>query len=194
MTTSTRALPTSRTAPAALVLGLLGAITFAALTWIGALIRIPLEPVPITLQTLFVLLAGAMAGRGFGSLSQLLYVGGGMLGLPILAGGAVGWGVLAGPTGGYLLSFLVVPPLVGWLVRRSSRLWWHVAAFTLATAVIFAMGVAHLALFFTHNLGRALAVGLVPFLPGAVFKIVAATSIYRSGLALVRHRTHPRVD
>ena len=157
---------------------------FAALTFVGANIVIPLEPVPVTMQTLFVLLAGAMIGGVRGSLSQTLYVGAGAAGLPIYAGGLSGWAIVAGPTGGYLAAFIVAPIIVAALIGRSQRLAWHFGVFTLATAVIFALGVLHLALFYTHDPASAVRLGLLPFLPGAIFKIVAAVSIYRSYMAL----------
>ena len=167
-----------------IALGVGLSVLFAGLTVLGANIVIPIEPVPITLQTLFVLLAGASIGRGWGSLSQALYVGLGAMGLPFFASGISGAAVLAGPTGGYLAAFLVTPFIVGTLLRRSSRPGWQVASFLAGTVVIFILGVAHLALFYTHDLRQALVVGLVPFLPGAAFKIVAALSIHRSSKAL----------
>lgn len=157
---------------------------FAALTFVGANIVIPLEPVPVTMQTLFVLLAGAMIGGVRGSLSQTLYVGAGAAGLPIYAGGLSGWAIVAGPTGGYLAAFIVAPIIVATLIGRSQRLAWHVGVFTLATVVIFALGVAHLALFYTHDPVSAIRLGFLPFVPGAIFKIVAAVSMYRSYRAL----------
>jgi biotin transport system substrate-specific component len=163
------------------------ALLFAGLTVLGANIVIPISPVPITLQSLFVLLAGASIGRGWGSLSQVAYVGLGALGLPFFAGGASGAAILAGPTGGYLIAFLVTPLIVGAMLRRSSRLAWQIASFAAGTVVIFACGVTFLALTYTHDVRQALVVGLVPFLPGAVFKIAAAVSIHRSSQALVRH-------
>ena len=166
--------------------GLALSAAFAALTVVGANIVIPLEPVPITMQTLFVLLAGASIGAGWGTMSQWMYVGLGALGLPMFAGGASGAAVLAGPTGGYLLSFLVAPWVIGTMLRRSDRPGWQVLSFVTGKLVILAMGVIHLTLFYTHDLGRSFAVGVVPFLPGAVFKVAAAVSIHRSSQALVR--------
>jgi biotin transport system substrate-specific component len=166
------------------------ALLFTGLTVVGANIVIPIQPVPITLQTLFVLLAGAAIGRGWGSLSQVLYVGLGALGLPFFAGGASGVLAIAGPTGGYLLSFHVAPFVVAVMLRRSSSLAWQVVTFSTATVVIFFIGVAHLTMFYTHDFRYSLAVGLVPFLPGAVFKIAAAVSIHRSSQALLAHRRH----
>jgi biotin transport system substrate-specific component len=177
--------PASRSARIALGVAL--ACLFAGLTTLGAYIVIPLEPVPITMQTLFVLLAGASIGRGWGSLSQWLYVGLGAAGVPLFAGGTAGLAILGGPTGGYLVGFLIAPWVIGTLLRRSDRIGWQALAFVAGKLVILALGVAHLAVFHTHDLSRAIAVGALPFLPGDVFKVLAALSIYRSSSALVRH-------
>jgi biotin transport system substrate-specific component len=170
-----------------MVLGATLALVFAGLTTVGAYIEIPLKPVPITMQTLFVMLAGASIGRGWGSLSQWLYVGLGAAGLPLFAGGASGWTILGGPTGGYLIAFLIAPWVIGTMLRRSDSWAWQLLSFTAGNVLILALGVAHLTLFYTHDVSQALAVGALPFLPGAVFKIAAAVSIHRSSTALVRH-------
>lgn len=169
---------TERATVGPLVVGLTGAVVFAILTWVGANVYVPLEPVPVTLQTLFVLLAGAFIGTRYGLASQLLYVTAGAAGLPAFAGGAAGWAILTGPTGGYLLSFLVAPVVVSVVIRRNPGLVGQAAAFTLGTMVIFALGISHLALFYTHDVAAAVQVGLVPFIPGAFLKIAAAISIY----------------
>lgn len=163
------------------------AVAFAALTALGANIVIPIEPVPITMQTLFVMLAGASIGAGWGSLSQLIYVGLGVAGLPLFATGVTGPAVVAGPSGGYLISFLFTPLLVGWMLRKSNSIGWQVATFIAAQIFILVLGVTHLTLFYTHDLSKSIAVGVLPFLPGDVFKIAAAVSIHRSSQALVRH-------
>ena len=167
--------------------GIALAVAFAALTALGAYIVIPIEPVPITMQTLFVLLAGASIGAGWGSLSQVIYVALGMAGLPLFAQGVTGPAVLAGPTGGYLISFLVTPWLVGWMLRKSNSIRWQIASFVSGQLLILVLGVAHLTLFYTHDLSRSLVVGVLPFLVGDAFKIAAAVSIHRSSQALVRH-------
>jgi biotin transport system substrate-specific component len=193
-TTVTRPFPTTpfaawlpATGARRMVAGLGLSAAFAALTVVGANIVIPIEPVPITLQTLFVLLAGASIGAGWGSLSQWMYIALGVIGLPVFAGGAAGAAVLAGPTGGYLISFLIAPWVIGTLLRRSNRIGWQVFSFAVGKVVILTLGVAHLTLFYTHDLAQSLAVGVVPFLPGAAIKIAAAVSIHRSSQALVRH-------
>lgn len=187
MTMPASALPATPSRASRIALGASLAVAFAGLTALGAYIVIPIQPVPITMQTLFVLLAGASIGRGWGSTSQWLYVGLGAAGIPLFAGGASGLGILGGPTGGYLIAFLVTPWVVGTLLRRSERLWWQAFSFLVGKIVILALGVMHLTLFYTHDLGQAMTVGVLPFLPGAAFKIIAALSIYRSSTALVRH-------
>jgi hypothetical protein len=77
--------------------GMVYASMFGALTAVGAYIMIPLPPVPITLQTLFVNLAGALLGGYLGALSQVVYILLGVIGLPVFAGGKAGAGVLLGP-------------------------------------------------------------------------------------------------
>jgi biotin transport system substrate-specific component len=126
------------------------ALAFAGLTALGANIVIPIEPVPITMQTLFVLLAGASIGTGWGILSQCIYVALGVAGLPIFAQGLSGPAVLGGPSGGYLISFLVTPWLVGAMLRRSSSIGWRSRVIHGGTLISFSLGVAHLTLFYTR--------------------------------------------
>lgn len=177
------------TAGRQLRIGLLGAAIFAGLTFVGANIVIPLQPVPITLQTLFVALSGAILGRRFGALGQWFYVGAGAFGLPVFAGSTAGFGILAGPTGGYLLGFLVAPIVIGSLIRRKQALWWQVAVFYLGSQIILGLGILHLTLFYTHDLAGSLAVGYVPFIIGDFLKIGAAVSIYRSYDAIAKRRS-----
>jgi len=73
------------------------------------------------------------------------------------------------------------------LLKHSENLLWQITVFATANLLILALGVIHLTLFYTHDVGRSLVVGVLPFLPGAVFKIAAAVSIHRSSRALVRH-------
>ncbi len=193
-TSNTTAVTGSMTTAASrtVVTGLIGAAVFAGLTFVGANIVIPLVPVPITLQALFVLLAGAAIGGRYGSLGQAAYVGMGITGFPVFAGGLGGLAVLGGPTGGYLMSFLVVPFVVATLVRRSRRVPWLLFSYTVGTFVIFALGVTHLAAWYTGDVSEAVRLGLLPFLPGAVIKIAAATSISRAYWALADRRRSSR--
>lgn len=90
---------------------------FAALTAIGAFIKIPIPYVPFTLQILFVYLAGSLLGSKKGMLSQLVYVGIGLAGLPVFTEGA-GIGYVLQPTFGYLIGFILGAYVVGWIIER----------------------------------------------------------------------------
>lgn len=152
---------------------------FAALTAVGAWIRIPLPftPVPITLQTFFVLLAGAWLGSRDGAASQVLYLAVGAAGLPVFTAGG-GVAALAGPTAGFLLAFPVVAWIAGAAVPGSTLR--TATVFVAAKVVLFAAGAAWLAIALDLDPARALALGVVPFLPGAAIKIVAATGLART--------------
>src|SRR3989344_8141363 len=95
------------------------AALFAALLAAVAPFKIPLgfTPVPITLQTLVVLLSGAMLGPYYGALAMILYVVVGALGLPVFAGGGSGIGAVLGPTGGYLISYFIAAFVIGKVVQ-----------------------------------------------------------------------------
>ncbi|MCL6298750.1 biotin transporter BioY [Streptomyces kronopolitis] len=164
-TTASRA----RVRDAALVLG------GAALTGIAAQIALPVpgSPVPVTGQTFAALLVGASLGTRRGLLSLALYAVAGMAGVPWFAGGASGAG---GATFGYVLGMLLAAGLVGGLARRGGDRGALRTAATMAagTAVIYAVGVPFLALSTGMPLGRAVAVGLVPFLIGDVLKAALA--------------------
>ena len=100
---------------------LLLASLFASLTAVGASIHVPLPftAIPITLQTLFIYVAGALLGSRLGALSQSLYVLMGIMGLPVFAGWRSGFEVLMGPTGGYILGFIPGAYVIGKLVELS---------------------------------------------------------------------------
>src|SRR3989338_3067524 len=100
--------------------GMVFAALFAAFTAAVAWFRIPLPftPVPITLQTLAVLLSGAMLGPYYGALSMIIYLALGAIGLPVFAGGSSGIGALLGPTGGYLLSYPIAAFVIGKMLEK----------------------------------------------------------------------------
>ncbi len=100
--------------------GMVFAALFAALTAAVAWFKIPLPftPVPITLQTLVVLMSGAMLGPIYGALSMIIYLVLGTIGLPVFAGGSSGVGALLGPTGGYLFSYPVASFVIGKMIEK----------------------------------------------------------------------------
>ena len=159
--------------------GMIYASLFGALTAMGALVSIPLQPVPVTLQTLFLYLAGSLLGGSLGALSQLIYLVLGVIGLPVFSGGKAGLGVFLGPTGGYLVGFVAGAYVTGKIVRwrENPGLVWVVFAMLAGTAAVYALGVLQLVLVGKLSVGKAAAVGVLPFLPGDALKIAAASFI-----------------
>lgn len=155
------------------------AAMFGALTAIGSLIVIPLQPLPITLQTLFTGLAGVLLGGYTGALSQVVYVLLGVIGLPVFAGGKAGLGTLMGPSGGYLIGFIVAAYVIGKLVeaRKEPGLVWIGLSLVVGNLVIYTLGVAQLSIVAHLSITKALLVGVVPFLIGDLLKLVTATLI-----------------
>lgn len=162
----------------------IGCGIFVVLMTLGAYVRIPLffTPVPITLQTFFVILSGAMLGRRWGALSQISYLFLGSLGLPVFEGYGAGITYLFGPTGGYLFGFVCASYLVGYLLKqdKASGVFKVLISMTAGLVVIYTFGIAWLKILLGANLPTAFILGLYPFLPGAVIKLIAASSIYMS--------------
>ena len=151
---------------------------FAVGTVLSARLEIPHQPVPYTLQTLMVLLAGAFLGPRNGMLSQLAYIGAGILGAPVFAGGAAGFAVILGPSGGYILSFPLAAALVGSLVRKRHSLPWVACSMAAGLVVVFTLGALHLSLFYTHSMSSALQAGVLIFSLWDLLKLSAASMIY----------------
>ncbi len=152
---------------------------FGALTAVGGLVSIPLHPVPITLQTLMLDLAAGLLGGFLGALSQVVYILLGVIGLPVFSGGKAGLGVLVGPTGGYLFGFVAGAAVIGGLVRAKKRpgFPWLLLSMAAGHIVLYGCGVLQLAVVAELALPKALAVGALPFLPGDVVKMCAASYI-----------------
>jgi biotin transport system substrate-specific component len=152
-------------------------------------ILLPFTPVPITGQTLGVLLTGAVLGKWRGMLALLLYLIEGAIGLPVFAGGASGFARIIGPTGGYLLSYPLAAAVVGWLAERGwdRRLPLAIAAMLIGNLIIYLIGVPWLGLY-KGILGNVsvLMAGVYPFLPGDLFKILIAAGVLPGAWALLR--------
>lgn len=160
----------------------------AALVALVAQVELPLKPVPVTLQTLAVLLVGAALGWKRGAASMTTYLLAGAAGLPVFAGGSAGLAKFAGPTGGYLLSYIFAAALVGWLVQRYAldrKPLGAAAAMLTASVVIYAFGLTWLGMV-TGLKGQALlTAGLTPFLLGDALKIGLAALLLPGAWALV---------
>jgi biotin transport system substrate-specific component len=162
-----------------------GIVAFALATVFGAQIAVPvpLTPVPITLQTLFVILAGAVLGPRGGAASMALYVGVGALGAPVFSNGHAGLAWLLGPTGGYLLSYPASAFVVGLVTapwkRGKASVLLLVAGLLVGVLVQYAGGLTQLALITGRPLDEVVAMGALPFLFGDGVKIATAAWIAR---------------
>lgn len=149
----------------------------AAFTAIMAQISIPLWPVPITLQTLAVLLVGLTLGAARGSLSMVLYLAVGALGAPVFAGGVGLYSIMA--TLGYLIGFVFAAALLGALVARGwdRNVFLLTAALILATLIVYSFGLAWLVTGFGLSLEAAITGGVLPFLIGDSIKIAIVCAV-----------------
>lgn len=153
---------------------------FAALTAVGAFIRIPLGYSSITLQTFFTAMAGCVLGPWYGALSQLVYVALGLVGLPIFTQGG-GIGYLMQPTCGFLIGLIPAAWVIGRIAGRKPEPKQIVPACLLGYGVLYAIGVPYMALILNTFLGKGLGfsaimwAGMIPFLPGDMIKILCIT-------------------
>jgi len=160
---------------------IIGIGIFVVLTSLGAFVRIPLPftPVPLTLQTLFVMLAGAFLGAGLGATSQLGYILLGLSGLPVFTGAGSGFLYILGPTGGYLLGFVFASLFIGRFIKffatSPKRIF---AIFCLSELILLASGALWLKLILGLSFTKAMLLGIVPFIAGDMFKAAAAAFIY----------------
>jgi len=176
-----------------LALVLSGSLFVALLAQVS--LPLPFTPVPLTGQTLGVLLVGAALGSRLGFLALLAYLVEGGLGLPFFAGGTGGLAKLLGPTGGYLLAFPLAAGLVGLLVERfgADRSFLKTLLAMLAgNLLIYALGVPWLGAFLAGvgkypGLAGLLSMGMIPFLPGDLVKAVLAALLLPSAWRLIPH-------
>jgi biotin transport system substrate-specific component len=154
---------------------------FTALTAIGAFISIPVGPVPITLQTFFVLLSGVILGSKKAFLSQAAYLILGLAGLPIFAGFSGGFQTIFKPSFGFLLGMAAAAYLVGKFTENKEKTTLNITiAVLLGTVVIYAAGLPYmyyiLNIMLVKNLdiAKILEIGMIMFIPGDILKAVIA--------------------
>ncbi|MBU0504063.1 MAG: biotin transporter BioY [Candidatus Omnitrophota bacterium] len=159
---------------------IIGVVTFVILISLGAFVRIPLPftPVPITLQTFFVLLSGAVLGGALGAASQMGYLLLGTSGLPIFTNAGYGIAHLLGPTGGYILGFIFSSMFIAKYVRSSRNFLSVVLVFCLGDFIILSCGVIWLKVILGYSLPKLLLIGFLPFIPGDLAKALAAALVY----------------
>lgn len=180
----------------------------------SAYLSVPFYPVPLTMQTLAVLLIGGLLGPTLGASSVAGYLALGAAGAPVFHNGLGGAAVLVGPTGGYLVGFLAAVFVMGTAVRWASRIaradsvrhdvsspddratglagWAALGVLVVgvlaATASVYAVGVPWLAVFTGSGLATAFTVGVVPFLLGDLLKAAVAVAALRLGGGAVARR------
>ncbi len=141
-------------------------------------VRVPIGPVPVTGQTLGVLLVGAAFGAPLGIATVAAYLALGAAGLPVFAGGQAGVAYALGPTGGYLVGFALAAALLGRLAARGwdRGLLSCAAAMLLANAVVYVPGLLWLRYSLGLDWGATLAAGLTPFVLGDLVKLAIAAA------------------
>lgn len=142
---------------------------------VSARIQVPFYPVPVTMQTLAVMMIAMAYGSKLGTTTLFSYLLAGFLGAPVFAGGA-GFAYMAGPTGGYLAGFLLVGVVLGALADRGWTRNWQTtaAAMLVGTAIIYLLGVTWLSQLIGFD--KAITFGLVPFIYGDILKLVIAAA------------------
>jgi biotin transport system substrate-specific component len=154
-------------------------VLFVSLTIVGSKFVIPTQPVPFTLQTLFVLLSGAFLGKKDGFIAQSVYLLIGAIGLPVFAGPVAGIAKLFGPTGGYLLAFPIAAFITGYFFNKESSLFSLLGTTLLATFTIYFFGIMQLNTLYLHNINNAILSGLAIFSVWEIVKMLAAVFIYK---------------
>lgn len=149
------------------------AALFTSLTAIGSylIIPLPISPVPITLQTFFVLMSGLIGGKYIGITSQLTYFFIGIIGLPVFASGLGGIGVLLSPTGGFLIAFPLAAYIAG-IKKNLTDSKYLLIKLILANLIIYLIGITYMIIGWDFNLKSALTAGVLPFIPGDLLKII----------------------
>lgn len=160
-----------------IVRNLILALAGSLLLYASAKMKVPFYPVPMTMQTFVVLVIGMLFGWRLAMFTVGLYLLGGAMGLPVFSGTperGIGLAYMAGPTGGYLIGFLVAAGVCGWLAERGWDRNMPAAFFAMVigTAIIYACGISWL----SNLIGweKAIAAGMMPFLYGDLLKVVLA--------------------
>ena len=157
-------------------------ILASAALWVSAKIQIPFWPVPMTMQTFVVLTIGMALGWRLGTIAVLFYFVQGALGLPVFSGTpekGIGIAYISGPTGGYLIGFIIAVGVVGWLAEKgwSRNVFTTAAAFLIGNIFIYVPGLFWLGVVLGRDV-PILEFGLYLFLPGDAFKLMLAAVLF----------------
>ncbi len=163
------------------ILLMLAGSAFIALS---AQVQVPLWPVPMTGQTFAVLIVGVAYGWRLGAATLLLYMAEGAMGIPVFAKAAAGPAVIMGPTGGYIMGFVLAAAVIGYLAERGwdRNVWSMALAMAIGNFAIYLLGLPWLAVYLAgvgveHPVAAAIAGGLTPFLLGDALKLALAVCL-----------------
>ncbi|MBO5032789.1 MAG: biotin transporter BioY [Lachnospiraceae bacterium] len=138
-------------------------------------IPIPISPVPISFTVLAVFLAAYVLGPRLGTLSYVIYLLLGMVGLPVFSGFIGGIGKLAGPTGGYLIGFIPMVLIVGWFIEHyNAKIVPSFIGMMIGTVVCYVFGSIWLASQTSRTFFEALSIGALPYIPADIVKMIVA--------------------
>lgn len=152
---------------------------FAAFIAVASQISIPMTPVPINLAVLAVLSAGAVLGLKYGTLSVVVYILLGCVGVPVFSSFRGGLGVIAGVTGGYIVGYIIIALVTGFVCERTEKLKFVIPAMILSVALCYTLGTVWYCILTGTPAGAALASCVIPFIPGDIVKIVVAVLIFK---------------
>ena len=160
---------------------LIAITVFVTLTTLSAFVRIPLPftPVPLTLQTFFVLLSGALLGRRLGVFAQTGYLFLGLTGFQVFTGFGSGALYILGPTGGYIVGFVLASFFTGNLFLEAKHSWQDTfLKFLCADFIILFIGMFWIKITLSCTFSQAFLLGFLPFVAGDILKVILATAVF----------------
>ncbi len=158
------------------VIAMIGVMT--AVTCILGPLAVPIGPVPISLTHVSIFLALYALGMKYGTISYLMYLLIGLIGLPVFSGGAGGPAKLLGPTGGYLIGFIFMALIAGWAIDHFDKIYMHLAGMVIGDAVCYLFGTVWFVNVYSSADGSrmgfaaALAICVYPFIVGDIVKMI----------------------
>ena len=157
------------------------AVFFVIAISLGAFIRVPLPftPVPMTLQTFFVLLAAGLLGMRLGLFTQLAYIFLGIIGVPVFTGAYAGFIYFSGPTAGYIFGFIVATIFISSFIKYAKEnILLLIGIFILASLLLLLCGVIWLKISLQLTWIKSFFIGFIPFLPGDIIKATLAAFLF----------------
>lgn len=157
---------------------------FAAITGVtsGIIIPLPFTPVPMTLATLAVMLTGGLLGSKYGSISMIVYVLLGAFGAPVFSGYSGGFAKILGPTGGYIIGYILTAFITGIIIEKinkKNRFYMNIIAMTIGISSCYILGTAWFMISTSTPLWTSLVSCVFPFLIGDLLKIIAGAMLIK---------------